>query len=140
MDKMAFICTVSIHALIESCKLVDDYCLLQCCLHTGIKNAGDLAAIVEHIDVEKAECFDPVDLIMIKGKVVEHHGSYSAFNTALHLQLKLKPLSFKVDLEQLSKRSQSTVWKLDGVKAWMACSSRALCILAEEYLGVSLRF
>ncbi len=101
-------------------------------MHLGIKNAGDLAAIVEHIDVENAECFELADLAMIKGKVVEHHGSYFAFNTALHLQLKLKPLSFKVDLEQLSKRSRSSVWKLDGVKAWMAGSSRALCILAGE--------
>jgi hypothetical protein len=108
-------------------------------VHPGIKDAGDLAAIVEKIDVENAECFDPKDLIMIKGNVFKHHGSYLAFNSALHLQLKLKPLSFKVDLEQLSKRSQSTVWKLDGVKAWIAGSSRALCILAGECGGVLLR-
>jgi hypothetical protein len=55
--------------------------------------------------VEDAKCFDPEDLKMIKGKVMEHHGSYKAFDSALHLQLKLKPLSFKVDLEQLTQRS-----------------------------------
>ncbi len=39
----------------------------------------------------------------------------------------------QVDIEQLKRRSEGTVWKLDGVKAWLAdtkADARCLCILA----------
>ena len=43
--------------------------------------------IVKCIDVEKAECLYEPDREMIKNNIIRHHGSLSAFDTALKLQL-----------------------------------------------------
>lgn len=46
----------------------------------------------------------------------------------------LDPLSYKVDLDQLGRRSKGTKWKWETVRKWLdkVDNSRALCILAGE--------
>ena len=62
-----------------------------------------------------------------------HHGSTENFNQALKLQLLLSPLSYKVDLEQLTRRSRGTAWKLGKAERWLRNhKSRALCIMGGE--------
>ncbi len=66
---------------------------------------------------------------------MEHHGSTTAFNQALKLQLLLQPLSYRVDLTQLQRRSSGTVWCMDHVSDWVTASpasgrGRALCVMA----------
>ena len=65
---------------------------------TGMK-PSDLARILPAIDVEKAECFDGKDKEMILRKIKEHHGSTTAFDSALKLQLLLRPLSYTVGMD-----------------------------------------
>ena len=100
----------------------------------------ELSHIVKEIDVDKAECWDPRDKEMILGKIRLHHASTAAFNTALRLQLMLDPVSFKVDLMPLEKRSQGTKWRFEQVKAWLAespAASRCCCVMAGAGTGKS---
>lgn len=57
---------------------------------------------------------------MILDKVVQHHGSTSAFNSALKRQLLLEPLSYKVDLEELNRRSVGTRWDFSRIETWLS--------------------
>jgi hypothetical protein len=108
-------------------------------LHLVGMSAEDRGAIVREIDVERAVCYDPADKAMIMAKITEHHRSPADFNTALKLQLLLSPLSFKVDREQLSKRSAGTQWDFSLVRGWLDCpgAPRALCIVAGAGTGKS---
>ena len=49
----------------------------------------------------------------------------------------LDPLSYKVDLDQLGRRSKDTKWRWETVRKWLdkVDNSRALCILAGEQAG-----
>ena len=71
------------------------------------------------MDVEKAQCLKDEDKTMILDNIRIHHGSCAAFDTALKLQLLLAPLSYKVDIEQLDKRSKYTVWTFQVLKDWI---------------------
>jgi hypothetical protein len=108
-------------------------------LHMHGMDAEDLARIVDNIDVAKADYTKESDFISITGDIVKHHGSLTAFDTTLKLQLLLDPLSYKVDLEQLSRRSEGTEWKFDAVQEWLDRpeKSRALCVLAGAGTGKS---
>ena len=71
------------------------------------------------------------------------------FDAALKLQLMLRPLSYKVDLEQFGTRSRDTQWLFDqpgGVEQWLRQGqmnntsdsvSRAICILGGAGTGKS---
>ena len=77
---------------------------------------------------------------MILGNIKLHHGSTSAFDAALKLQLLIKPLSYRVDTTQLLERSKGTRWRFDGVAEWLRTPSgngRALCLLAGAGTGKS---
>eukprot|EP00798_Chlamydomonas_sp_ICE-L_P032103 gene32103-16616_t len=116
--------------------------------------------VISQIDVEMAECYMQRDKAMIRGRVLQHHGSYKTFNQTLQLELLLQPLSYKVDIHQLCRRSVNTVWRMDTIKQWVwstdgnkgtyftkhkailnseghSHSSRALCILAGAGAGKS---
>ena len=93
-------------------------------LHLEGMSAEDRSAIVREIDVERAECFDPADNVMILAKITKHHGSPAAFNAALKLQLLLSPLSYKVDREQLLERSAGTEWDFSPVRDWLDSAGR----------------
>ena len=102
--------------------------------------ADDLQLIINGIDVEKARCFDPDGSIkkMILNDVLQQSGSYEKFNNGLKLQLMLSPLSLKVDMRQLLKRSMDTVWSFDQVLSWIEsaeASPRALCVLGGAGTG-----
>jgi predicted AAA+ superfamily ATPase len=79
------------------------------------------------------------DLAMIQKEVEENHGSLAAFDEALKLVLLFAPTSFKVDLEQLDKRSEGTLWNFDAVRLWLKdpAAPRALCILGAAGTGKS---
>ena len=106
-------------------------------LHLVGLTSEDRGRIVQEIDIGQAVCYDPADLVMIHARVVEHHGSLAQFNAALKLQLLLNPLSYKVDREQLARRSEGTAWEFGRVQAWLTNTSqpRALCILAGAGTG-----
>lgn len=94
-------------------------------------DAKDLASVVKEIDVGNADCLCDGDRDMILANIREHHGSMEAFDAALKLQLTLKPLSYKVDLDQLRMRSKGTHWKWEAVQGWLENKkSRALCVMA----------
>ena len=76
--------------------------------------------VVDAVNVETAGCFDPKDGAMILGKVREFYGSTAAFDMILKLQLLFSPLSFKVDIEQLTRRSEATQWIFGPVHEWLA--------------------
>ena len=99
---------------------------------------AELDTIVKRIKVEDAECVRNEDLKMIREGILEHHRSYSAFDTKLKLHLALDPLSYKVDLEQLTRRSEKTRWRWDPVNEFLsqptAKGGRVLCIIAGEAL------
>ena len=104
----------------------------------------ELTRVIETLDVEKAECLMPEDKAMILNNIRTHHGSSTAFDTALKLQLLLAPLSYKVDLEQLEKRSKGTVWTFQVLKDWIngdwSQGPRAFCLLAGAATGKSTIF
>jgi hypothetical protein len=81
----------------------------------------------------------PADKAMILGKIAAHHGSAAAFNDALKLQLLLNPLSYRVDLDQLSRRSQRMVWDFGPVLEWLDDpeGARVLCVEAGAGTGKS---
>ncbi|GAX72581.1 hypothetical protein CEUSTIGMA_g37.t1 [Chlamydomonas eustigma] len=107
-------------------------------LHMQGLESEHLAQIVEQIDVEMSQCWMPSDREMILQNIRTHHGSTSHFNDALRLQLMLKPLSYKVDLEQLGRRSEGTVWRLDDAQNWLrSWKSRALCVMGGPGTGKS---
>ena len=95
--------------------------------------------MVQTIDVANAQAFDPQDKRKILEGVVHHHGSASAFDTSLKLQLLMDPTSYNVDLEQLLSRSKETKWRLERVKQWLddPTAPRALCIMAGAGQGKS---
>ena len=103
---------------------------------TGM-TSQDLGAIIKEIDVEKANCWSPGDKTDILDKIRKHHGSTDAFNEKLRLQLMLNPVSYKIDLEQLGKRSKGTSWDFTKVEEWLAGSSRCLCIMGGAGTGKS---
>jgi len=104
-------------------------------------SSDDRKAIIAQVDVKKAECFDPDDLEMILSNLRANHGSAAAFDRAVKLQLLFNPLSYRVDLEQLKKRSEGTKWNFGPVDEWLAepveSSSRVLCILGGAGTGKS---
>ena len=91
------------------------------------------------IQVEKADCEQDNDRKMILGNIERHHGSTSAFNSALKLQLLMKPLSYRVDTMQLLERCKGTQWRLEVVADWLRDPNggRALCLLAGAGTGKS---
>ena len=93
-------------------------------LHLVGMSAKERSAIVREINVERAECFDPADNVMILDKITKHHGSPAAFNAALKLQLLLSPLSYKVDREHLLARSAGTLWDFSPVQDWLGSAGR----------------
>jgi len=107
-------------------------------LLTGME-PEDRRDIVRQIDVSKAECFAPGDKIMILDKIKKHHGSLTAFDNKLRLQLLLTPLAYSVDLKELKRRSEGTTWAFGAVKAWLDSdqTGRALCIFAGAGTGKS---
>jgi hypothetical protein len=80
----------------------------------------DRQRIIDEIDVEKARCAKAEDQTMILGEILQKHGSYKAFNHRLKLLLELKPLSYRVDLHELWKRCETTVWNFEPVQNWLA--------------------
>ena len=107
-------------------------------LLTGME-PEDRRDIVRQIDVSNAECFAPGDKIMILDKIKKHHGSLTAFDNKLRLQLLLTPLAYSVDLKELKRRSEGTTWAFGAVKAWLDSdqTGRALCIFADAGTGKS---
>ncbi|PNH02253.1 Vegetative incompatibility protein HET-E-1, partial [Tetrabaena socialis] len=107
-------------------------------LHLHIK-PEDRAAVLSSIDVAEAKCFKPEDKVMILSEVCLHHKSPEVFNTKLKLQLLLEPLSYRVDVQRLAERAAAmgTQWAFDEVDAWLATSSRVLCITAGAGEGKS---
>ncbi|PNH07715.1 Vegetative incompatibility protein HET-E-1 [Tetrabaena socialis] len=107
-------------------------------LHLHIK-PEDRAAVLSSIDVEEAKCYKPEDKVMILREVCLHHKSPEVFNTKLKLQLLLEPLSYRVDVQRLAERAAAmgTQWAFDEVDAWLATSSRVLCITAGAGEGKS---
>jgi hypothetical protein len=101
----------------------------------------ELQEIINGINVASAECYDPQGIThkMILGHVTDQSGSYQAFDTNLKLQLMLKTISHKADLQQLISRSKGTEWRLDPVSSWMndPTSPRALVIMAGAGEGKS---
>ena len=107
-------------------------------------STSELTRVIETLDVEKAQCLRVEDKAMILNNIKTHHGSCAAFDTALKLQLLLTPLSYKVDLEQLEKRSKGTVWTFQVLKDWIdgdwSQGPRAFCLLAGAATGKSTIF
>jgi hypothetical protein len=109
-------------------------------LHMVGMSPDDLQLIIDGIDVEAARCFDPDGSIkkMILGDVLQQSGTYQRFNNGLKLQLMLSPLSLKVDLGQLLKRSKDTIWSFDRIFSWIESSEpspRAICVLGSAGTG-----
>ena len=92
---------------------------IEALLFVGMSNDGR-QRIIEEIDVEKADCLDPKDRAMILAEILENHGSYEAFNRRLKLLLQLRPLSYRVDLQQLWKRCGPTLWNFEAVQNWLS--------------------
>ena len=111
--------------------------------HQGM-SVSDLTKVVETLNVEKAQCLMEEDKIIILNNIREHHGSCADFDTALKLQLLLEPMSYKVDLEQLEKRSEATKWTFQTLEHWIGRSDdgphRAFCLLAGAGTGKSTIF
>ena len=109
--------------------------------YDGLSFAGmsleDRVKVVKGIDVENAECFSPDDWEMILGNIRKNYTTTAAFNTYLKLQLMLCPLSYKTDLEQLSKRSKRTKWDFGPVREWLKGDTRCLCFKAGAGMGKS---
>ena len=107
-------------------------------------SSTELTRVIETLDVEKAQCLKSEDKEMILSNIQSHHGSCAEFDTALKLQLLLAPLSYKVDLEQLERRSKGTVWTFQVLKDWIngdwSQGPRALCVLAGAGTGKSTIF
>jgi hypothetical protein len=105
----------------------------------------DRKAVVESLDISKAQCFDPDDREMIMADVDATHGSADAFNRKLRLQLLLEPLSYRVDLRRLLARAQETGtrWCFGAVRDWLgegegaASPRRLLCMCAGAGEGKS---
>ncbi|PNH02254.1 Vegetative incompatibility protein HET-E-1, partial [Tetrabaena socialis] len=107
-------------------------------LHLHIK-PEDRAAVLASINVSAAQCYKEEDKEMILREVSLHHKSPEVFNTKLKLQLLLEPLSYRVDVQRLTERAAAmgTQWVFDEVDAWLATSSRVLCITAGAGEGKS---
>ncbi|KAG2491745.1 hypothetical protein HYH03_009908 [Edaphochlamys debaryana] len=91
---------------------------------------AERAAIAGKINFDSAEA-GPKDKAMIREAVLTQHGSTTAFDTALKLQLLLEPLSYSVDLRRLLRRAEGTAWALEPVVSWLRQGeggSRVLCI------------
>ena len=86
----------------------------------------DRQQIIDEIDVENAKCGKVDDQTMILREILANHGSFKAFNHKLKLLLQLKPLSYRVDLQQLWKRCQTTVWNFEPVRHWLAARENSL--------------
>jgi hypothetical protein len=101
-------------------------------MHMRGMRSEDMDAIVPQITVENATCIKPENMEMIKGKILEHHHSYEAFDTRLKLHLMLDPLSYSVDMEVLTRRSGGTRWRWQPVEELLRGQgkARAMCILA----------
>ncbi|GAX78217.1 hypothetical protein CEUSTIGMA_g5659.t1 [Chlamydomonas eustigma] len=113
-------------------------------LHMQGMTTAELDKVVKGIDVDKAGCQYPDDTKMILENIRKHHGSTSSFNAALKLQLMLNPLSYKVDLDQLSQRSLGTYWIFEPVTSWLegegqlvGQAQRILCVLDGAGTGKS---
>jgi hypothetical protein len=92
----------------------------------------DRQQIIDEIDVENAKCAKVDDQTMILGEILANHGSFKAFNHKLKLLLQLKPLSYRVDLQQLWKRCHTTVWNFEPVRNWLAARENLLLAAQEE--------
>ena len=107
----------------------------------GLSFAGmsleDREKVVSEIDVDNAECYSKDDLNMILTNIRAHYGTTEAVNRFLKLQLILCPLSYKTDLKQLAKRSQSTQWNFGLVSEWLDGNIRCLCFEAGAGTGKS---
>ena len=111
-------------------------------------NPEELQEIIQGIDVETATCFDDEKKStrkMILDSVIKQSGhlppaeAFTSFNTNLKLQLMLKSISHKTDLDQLLSRSKNTQWKLGPVSEWInsPSMSRALVIMGGAGVGKS---
>ena len=118
------------------------------------------------IDVDNCVCYDPEDKKMVTSlptyqvladfdslvpplqilsNIVDHHGSTAAFNASLKLQLLLVPTSYKVDMDQLTRRSEGTTWDFHAATEWLtnnhneadASTPRCLCVLGPAGTGKS---
>ncbi|KAG2427876.1 hypothetical protein HXX76_012196 [Chlamydomonas incerta] len=111
-------------------------------LHVALTPA-DRAAIVNTLDVTKAECQFPADKDMILQVVSRQHGSTDTFNHKLRLQLLLEPLSYNVDMRRLLRRAAAagTCWAFGPVAEWLAepraTAPRVLCVAAGAGEGKS---
>ena len=107
----------------------------------GLSFAGmsleDRVKVVAAIHVETAECFNAADREMILGNIRNNYGTTEAFNMYLKLQLTLCPLSYKIDVEQLTTRSEKTAWKFDLVQEWLNSKTRCLCFMGDAGTGKS---
>jgi hypothetical protein len=92
----------------------------------------DRQRIIDLVDVEKAQCAKANDQTMILREISEKHGSYRAFNQRLKLLLQLRPLSYRVDLHELWKRCETTVWNFEPVRNWLAAKNPALLVTPSE--------
>ena len=115
-------------------------------LHMEGLSDDDRGKIVQSINVANAKCVHAYEINMILSKVQQHyprstnHESFAAFDTALKLQLLLQPLSYKVDMQQLQRRSADTQWRLQLVEDWVSAGQsgpRALCVMAGSGTGKS---
>ena len=83
--------------------------------------------------------------LQILSNIVDHHGSTAAFNASLKLQLLLVPTSYKVDMDQLTRRSEGTTWDFHAATEWLtnnrneadASTPRCLCVLGPAGTGKS---
>jgi hypothetical protein len=98
---------------------------------------GQRAQLLHKMDVANAQCSSAEDKAAVMRKVQQQHGSAGAFDAALKLQLLLKPLSCKVDLQQLRGRSRGAQWRWEAVETWLHSDKRVLCILGEAASGKS---
>lgn len=98
-----------------------------------------VAKLVESAHVEKAQAFDKGDQERILEELKKAHDGVDAFNTKLKLRIALQPLSYRVDLDMLTRRAgPAEVWDMSRVREWMAMDatkSRALVIVAGPGAG-----
>lgn len=108
--------------------------------------AEELARVLGDVDIDGATSFDSRDRELIAQFIVENNlGSSAAFNACLKLTLLLVPTFHDLDIQQLTRRSEGTIWDFTMVTDWLtknrisadASTPRCLCVVGPAGTGPS---